>query len=41
LFSGGGALRQVYTGGNLRILYGSDSKNFGEELIYVMTRVKQ
>ena len=40
LFFGGGALREVYTDENLRILYGSDGKHFDKEFIYVMTIVK-
>jgi hypothetical protein len=40
LFFGGGVLREVYTDEDLRILYGSDGKNFDREFIYVMTRVR-
>ena len=40
LFFGGGALREVYTDQDMRILYGSNGKDFSKEYIYVMTRVK-
>ena len=40
LFFGSGALREVYTDTNLRILYGSNGKDFTKEAIYIMTRVK-
>jgi hypothetical protein len=40
LFFGGGALREVYTDEDMRILYGSNGKDFSKEFIYVMTRVK-
>ena len=40
LFFGGGALREVYTDEDMRILYGSNGKDFTKENIYVMTRVK-
>ncbi|GAC1640446.1 MAG: hypothetical protein NVS9B14_21940 [Candidatus Acidiferrum sp.] len=40
LFFGGGALREVYTDEDMRILYGSNGKDFTREFIYVMTRVK-
>jgi hypothetical protein len=40
LFFGGGALREVYTDEDMRILYGSNGKDFTKECIYVMTRVK-
>lgn len=40
LFFGGGALREVYTDEDMRILYGSNGKDFNKEFIYVMTRVK-
>ncbi len=40
LFFGKGALREVYTDSDLRILYGSDGKNFKKEALYIMTRVK-
>ncbi len=40
VFFGGGALREVYTDNDLRILYGSNGKDFNKESIYIMTRVK-
>lgn len=40
LFFGGGALREVYTDQDMRILYGSNGKDFTKEFIYVMTRAK-
>lgn len=40
LFFAGGALREVYTDDDLRILYGSNGKNFSKEAIYVMTKMK-
>lgn len=39
LFFGGGALREVYVDGDLRILYGSNGKDSAKESIYVMTRM--
>lgn len=39
LLFGGGALREVYTDNDLRILYGSNGSNFKNEFIYVMTKV--
>ena len=39
LFFGGGALREVYTDHDMRILYATDSKNFGQDYLYVMRRV--
>lgn len=41
LFFRGGALREVYTDSDLRIVYGSSSRNFTKEAIYIMTKVKQ
>lgn len=40
LFFGGGALREVYTDQDMRILYGSNGKDFSKEYIYVMTRAR-
>ena len=39
LFFGGGALREVYTDHDMRILYATDSKNFEQDYLYVMRRV--
>jgi hypothetical protein len=39
LFFGGGALEEVFTDESLRILYGSDGKDFNAKYIYVMERV--
>lgn len=39
LFFGGGTLREVYTDDNLRILYGSNNKEFAKQYLYVMTKV--
>lgn len=39
LFFAKGALREVFTDHDLRILYGSDGKNFEKEYLYVMTRI--
>lgn len=40
MFFGSGALREVYTDEDMRIVYGSDGKDFSKEFIYVMTRMK-
>ena len=40
LFFGAGALREVYTDENLRIAYGSNGKNFEDESIYILRKVK-
>lgn len=39
LFFGGGALKEVYTDSDLRILYGAGSKSFDRSALYVMSRV--
>jgi hypothetical protein len=39
-FFGGGTLREVYTDKDLRILYGSNNKNFKNQYLYIMTKVK-
>lgn len=41
LFFGGGTLREVYTDETLRILYGSNNKEFKNQYLYIMTRVKE
>jgi hypothetical protein len=41
LFFGAGALREVYTDADLRILYGADSNRFKSPALYIMTRVVQ
>ncbi len=41
LFFGGGTLREVYTDEDLRILYGSNGKEFKNQYLYIMTRVKE
>ncbi len=41
LFFGGGTLREVYTDEDLRILYGSNNKEFKNQYLYIMTRVKE
>jgi hypothetical protein len=38
-FFGGGALKEVYTDADLRILYGADSNRFERPALYIMTRV--
>jgi hypothetical protein len=38
IFFGGGTLREVYTDENLRILYGTNSKEFKQDYLYIMTR---
>jgi hypothetical protein len=40
LFFGGGTLREIYTDEDLRILYGSNKKEFKNQYLYIMTRVK-
>jgi hypothetical protein len=40
LFFTGGTLQEVYTDENLRILYGSNNKEFKNKYIYIMTKVK-
>jgi hypothetical protein len=40
LFFGGGTLREVYTDQDLRILYGSNGKEFKNQYLYIMTKVK-
>ncbi|MFZ4715431.1 MAG: hypothetical protein ACOYL6_17030 [Bacteriovoracaceae bacterium] len=39
LFFGGGTLREIYTDEDLRILYGSNNKEFKNQYLYIMTRV--
>jgi hypothetical protein len=39
LFFGRGALKEVYTDADLRILYGADSNKFTRQSLYIMTRV--
>jgi hypothetical protein len=39
LFFGGGALKEVYTDQDMRILYGASSNKFKDQYLYVMTRV--
>jgi hypothetical protein len=39
IFFGGGTLREVYTDENLRILYGTNSKEFKKDYLYIMTRI--
>ena len=39
-FFNGGTLREVYTDKDLRILYGTNKKNFKNQYLYIMTRVK-
>jgi hypothetical protein len=41
LFFGGGTLREVYTDETLRILYGSNNKEFKNQYLYIMTRVNE
>lgn len=41
IFFGGGTLREVYTDESLRILYGSNGKNFKDQYLYIMTKVKE
>lgn len=38
MFFGGGALTEVYTDRDLRILYGSNGRNFERAYLYIMTR---
>ena len=40
LFFEGGTLRELYTDGDVRILLGSNGKNFKDNYLYVMSRVK-
>lgn len=40
LLFGGGALREIYTDEDMRIVYGSNGKNFTKDFIYVMTRAR-
>jgi hypothetical protein len=40
-FFGGGTLREIYTDDTLRILYGSNGKEFKKQYLYIMTRVKE
>ncbi len=39
-FFTGGTLQEVYTDENLRILYGSNNKEFKNKYLYIMTKVK-
>lgn len=39
LFFEGGTLQEVYTDKDIRILYGSNSKNFAKRYLYIMIRV--
>jgi hypothetical protein len=39
LFFGGGTLREIYTDEDLRILYGSNNKEFKNQYLYIMTKV--
>lgn len=39
LFFGGGALKEVYTDRDMRILYGAGSNKFVDRYLYIMTRV--
>lgn len=39
LFFGGGTLVEVYTDADIRILYGSNSTNFKNKYLYIMTKV--
>jgi hypothetical protein len=39
LFFGTGALREIYTDGDMRLLYGASSTAFEDPYLYVMTRV--
>ena len=39
LFFGGGTLREIYTDDELRILYGSNNREFKNQYLYIMTRV--
>lgn len=41
LFFGGGTLREIYTDEDLRILYGSNNKEFKNQYLYIMTRVNE
>ena len=41
LFFGGGTLREIYTDEDLRILYGSNNREFKNQYLYIMTRVKE
>jgi hypothetical protein len=41
LFFGGGTLREIYTDDSLRILYGSNNKEFKNQYLYIMTKVKE
>ena len=41
LFFDGGTLREIYTDEDLRILYGSNNKEFKKQYLYIMTRVKE
>jgi hypothetical protein len=40
LFFGGGALKELYTDQDMRILYGDSSNQFQKPYLYVMTRVQ-
>lgn len=40
LFFGGGALKEVYTDADLRILYGAGNNKFKDPALYIMTRAK-
>ena len=39
-FFGGGTLKEIYTDENLRILYGTNGKEFKNKYLYIMTKVK-
>ncbi len=41
IFFGGGTLREIYTDEDLRILYGSNNKEFKNQYLYIMTRVNE
>jgi hypothetical protein len=41
IFFGGGALKEVFTDQDLRILYGSGSADFTKSYLYIMTRVQE
>ncbi len=41
IFFGGGTLREVYTDESLRILYGSNGKEFKNQYLYIMTKAKE
>ena len=39
IFFGGGALQEIYTDENLRILYGANDTEFKDRYLYIMTKV--